>query len=90
MDTISEQVQEHTLPTGRTGIHNRLRQANTWLEERTGLTSSLNRFLNYPVPLYVHKNLMYSLGGLTLISIALQFGTGILLGFYYAPSPIEN
>jgi ubiquinol-cytochrome c reductase cytochrome b subunit len=42
--------------------------------------------LTYPVPLYVHKNFLYTLGGLTLISFMLQALTGILLVFYYDPS----
>jgi len=59
----------------------------TWLDERTGLGRPLRAFLNYPVPHYVHKNLLYSLGGLTLITLLLQMLSGILLVFYYDPSP---
>ena len=57
-----------------------------WVDERTGLSGPVRGFLNYPVPKYVHRNLLYSLGGLTLITFLLQAGTGILLAFYYDPS----
>lgn len=59
----------------------------SWVDERTGLGRPLRAFLNYPVPAYVHKNLLYSLGGLTLINLLLQMLSGALLLFYYDPSP---
>jgi ubiquinol-cytochrome c reductase cytochrome b subunit len=58
-----------------------------WLDVRTGLRGPVNGFLRYPVPRYVAKNWMYVLGGLTLITFLLQAVTGILLTFYYDPSP---
>ena len=58
----------------------------TWVEERTGLGTPISSFLNYPVPEYVHKNLLYSLGGLTLISFLYQAISGVLLMSYYDPS----
>lgn len=58
-----------------------------WLDERTGLGQPLRAFLDYPVPHYVHKNLLYSLGGLTLITLLLQMLSGVLLVLYYDPSP---
>jgi ubiquinol-cytochrome c reductase cytochrome b subunit len=60
---------------------------STWLEDRTGLVKPVRSFLRYPVPKYVHKNLLYTLGGLTLITFLLQIITGVLLMFYYDPSP---
>jgi ubiquinol-cytochrome c reductase cytochrome b subunit len=57
-----------------------------WIDERTGLSGPVRGFLNYPVPKYVHRNFLYTLGGLTLITFLLQVGTGILLAFYYDPS----
>lgn len=60
-----------------------------WLETRTGLVTPVQSFLNYPVPAYVHKNILYSLGGLTLINLLLQMFTGILLTFYYDPSAVS-
>jgi ubiquinol-cytochrome c reductase cytochrome b subunit len=58
-----------------------------WLDDRTNFKAPVKSFLNYPVPGYVHKNLLYSLGGLVLISFLLQILTGLLLSFYYDPSP---
>jgi ubiquinol-cytochrome c reductase cytochrome b subunit len=56
-----------------------------WVDERTSFIDPISRFLSYPVPKYVHNNLLYSLGGLTLISLLLQIATGVLLSFYYDP-----
>jgi ubiquinol-cytochrome c reductase cytochrome b subunit len=63
-----------------------MNRAVRWIDERTGLSGPIRDFLNYPVPLYVHRNYLYTLGGLTLISFLLQVFTGILLVFYYDPS----
>lgn len=63
------------------------RSVYTWVDERTGLGRPISAFFNYPVPLYVHRNVFYSLGGLTFITLSLQIITGILLSFYYDPSP---
>ncbi len=57
-----------------------------WFDERTGLSGPVRDFLNYPVPKYVHRNFLYTLGGLTLISFLIQVVTGILMAFYYDPS----
>lgn len=57
-----------------------------WIDERTGLSGPVRKFFNYPVPKYVHKNLLYTLGGLTAITFLIQVVTGILLVFYYDPS----
>ena len=43
-------------------------------------------FLNQPIPLYVQRNILFALGGLTLSSIILQFISGIMMTFYYTPS----
>ncbi len=61
-----------------------------WVDERTGFLRHISAFFNYPVPLYVHRNVLYSLGGLTFITISLQMLTGILLSFYYVPNPLES
>ncbi|MBX7215291.1 MAG: cytochrome bc complex cytochrome b subunit [Thermoflexales bacterium] len=57
-----------------------------WIDERTGLSGPIQSFLRYPIPAYVHKNVLYMLGGLSLISFLLQALTGILLTFYFDPS----
>ena len=49
----------------------------------------LYHLLNQPIPLYVQKNILFALGGLTLTSIILQVISGIMMTFYYTPS-IEN
>jgi quinol-cytochrome oxidoreductase complex cytochrome b subunit len=58
-----------------------------WIDKRTGLGGPIRGFLNYPVPKYVHQNVLYILGGLTLIMFMLQAVTGIMLAFYFDPSP---
>ena len=58
-----------------------------WIDKRTGLSGPIRGFLNYPVPKYVHQNVLYILGGLTLIMFLLQAITGIMLAFYFDPSP---
>lgn len=68
--------------------HSWLMTAGLWLDDRIGFVEPVKKFLTYPVPLYVHKNVLYSLGGLSLIAILLQMVTGILLAFYYDPSPM--
>jgi quinol-cytochrome oxidoreductase complex cytochrome b subunit len=55
-----------------------------WVEDRTGVVSGLARFLNHPAP--KRRAWMYALGTATLFLMTLQFLTGILLLFYYAPT----
>lgn len=73
---VSEQVETPTGPSTTIA---------TWIEERTGLVSANRAFLRWPVPRYVERNLLYSLGGLTLVSLIYQFFSGICLLFYYDP-----
>lgn len=56
-----------------------------WLEARTGLLSASHALLRWPVPAYVEYNLLYALGGLTLLSLIYQIFTGLCLAFYYNP-----
>lgn len=63
-----------------------MNRVSRWIDERTGLSGPVRSFFNYPVPKYVHKNLLYTLGGLTAITFLIQVVTGILLVFYYDPS----
>src|SRR5215210_3216403 len=58
-----------------------------WMEERTGIVSMTERFLFEPVP--SKGKWLYTLGSATLFLITLQFLTGILLLFYYAPTTDE-
>ncbi|MDQ3835192.1 MAG: cytochrome B6, partial [Actinomycetota bacterium] len=55
-----------------------------WMEERTGVVTMLEEFLYEPVP--KRGKWLYTLGSSTLFLITLQFLTGILLLFYYAPT----
>ncbi len=63
-----------------------MNRAFRWIDERTGISGPIRAFFNYPVPKYVHRNFLYTLGGLTLLTFLLQMITGILLVFYYDPS----
>ena len=58
-----------------------------WMEERTGIVSMTETFLFEPVP--SKGKWLYTLGSATLFLITLQFLTGILLLFYYAPTTDE-
>jgi menaquinol-cytochrome c reductase cytochrome b subunit len=55
-----------------------------WVEDRTGVVSWLARFLNHPAP--KRGAWMCALGTTALFLMTLQFLTGILLLFYYAPT----
>jgi ubiquinol-cytochrome c reductase cytochrome b subunit len=63
-----------------------LAAAGLWLDERTGWVSAVRSLLDWPVPTYAARNILYSLGGLTFLSLLLQFSTGILMAFHYDPS----
>jgi menaquinol-cytochrome c reductase cytochrome b subunit len=55
-----------------------------WMEERTGVVTTMEHFLYEPVP--KRGKWLYTLGSATLFLINLQFLTGILLLFYYVPT----
>ncbi len=55
-----------------------------WMEHRTGIVSMMEEFLYEPVP--KRGAWAYTLGSAVLFLIVLQFLTGILLLFYYAPT----
>jgi ubiquinol-cytochrome c reductase cytochrome b subunit len=69
-------------------IRNMVHATRWWLDERTDLVAAVQDLASWRVPEYVQKNLLYSLGGLTLISIVFQIATGILQTFYYEPSTV--
>lgn len=58
-----------------------------WVEDRTGWSGPLRKLLRYPVPEHAHRNPMFSLGSLTIVLFMVQAFTGMLLAFYYEPSP---
>ena len=55
-----------------------------WVEQRTGLVSALKTFLTEDVP--GGASYWYVFGSATLIVLAVQIVTGIILCFYYSPS----
>jgi menaquinol-cytochrome c reductase cytochrome b subunit len=58
-----------------------------WLEERSGLVGALNYFLFRRVPR--DTNWFHTLGSATLTAFIVQLVTGVVLAFYYKPSPNE-
>jgi len=58
-----------------------------WLEERSGLVGGLKYFLFRKVPR--DTNWFHTLGSATLTAFIVQLVTGVVLAFYYKPSPNE-
>jgi quinol-cytochrome oxidoreductase complex cytochrome b subunit len=58
-----------------------------WLEERSGLVGALKYFLFRHVPR--DTNWFHTLGSATLTAFIVQAVTGVVLAFYYKPSPNE-
>lgn len=67
----------------------RLSGAMDWVDERMNIRAPIKRLLNAPVPLRTQRNLLSALGGLTFISLLIQFTSGYLMAFYYAPT-VQN
>jgi ubiquinol-cytochrome c reductase cytochrome b subunit len=88
MASVEESEQKSKEPIGASRM-GWARSLAAWVDERSGFSHPLRKFFLYPVPVYVHKNILYSLGGLTFITIMLQMASGVLLTFYYDPSPAE-
>ena len=63
----------------------RLRIAE-WVDQRYELRSALQPILDKPVPMAARR-WWYCLGGITLALFLIQGATGILLAFYYKPTP---
>lgn len=58
-----------------------------WLEERSGLVGAVKYFLFRKVPR--DTNWFHTLGSATLTAFIVQLVTGVILAFYYKPSPDE-
>jgi menaquinol-cytochrome c reductase cytochrome b subunit len=58
-----------------------------WLEERSGIVGGVRHFLFRKVP--SDTNWFHTLGSATLTAFLVQAGTGVILAFYYKPSPDE-
>lgn len=56
-----------------------------WLDERLGLEPIARKVLDKPVPR--HINWLHCFGGLTFFTFLVQAATGIILAFFYVPSP---
>lgn len=59
-----------------------------WIDERYELSAILKPILDKPVPEW-QRRWYYCLGGLTFFLFLVQGVTGIMLAFYYKPTPAE-
>jgi hypothetical protein len=57
-----------------------------WVDERYEVSEPLSKVLNKPVPKYALR-WFYCLGGITAFLFVVQGVTGIMLAFYYKPTP---
>jgi hypothetical protein len=57
-----------------------------WVEERYSVRAPLEKALRKPVPTYALR-WFYCLGGITALLFIIQSVTGIMLAFYYKPTP---
>lgn len=62
-------------------------RALAWLEERTGLPSSVSHFMNEEIPASAGWHQVF--GSIALFCFLVQMFTGILLAMNYAPTPGE-
>ena len=60
----------------------------SWIDERYELSEFLKPILAKPVPDW-QRRWWYCLGGLTFFLFLVQGVTGIMLAFYYKPTPLE-
>jgi len=61
-------------------------RAAGWVDERYEVSEPLSKFLSKPVPKYALR-WFYCLGGITAFLFVTQAVTGIMLAFYYQPTP---
>ena len=61
-------------------------RVGNWIEERYKLQEVLSGILNKPVPTWATR-WWYCLGGITAFLFVVQGITGVLLAFYYKPTP---
>lgn len=59
-----------------------------WVDERYNIKAPLQDILSKPVPSFARK-WWYCLGGITALLFFIQGATGIMLAFYYKPTPAE-
>lgn len=58
-----------------------------WLDDRTGWSGPLQKIFRYPVPAHAHHNPLFSMGSMLVVLFVVQAATGMLMAFYYDPSP---
>lgn len=63
-------------------------RVSTWIDERYQTQEFLSTFLKKPVPIWATR-WWYCLGGITAFLFVVQGVTGIMLAFYYKPTPEE-
>jgi quinol-cytochrome oxidoreductase complex cytochrome b subunit len=61
-------------------------KAADWVDDRYKISEPFTKILKKPVPKYA-LNWFYCLGGITAFLFVVQGVTGILLAFYYKPTP---
>jgi quinol-cytochrome oxidoreductase complex cytochrome b subunit len=61
-------------------------RATDWVDDRYKISEPLTKILKKPVPKYA-LHWWYCLGGITAFLFVMQAITGILLAFYYKPTP---
>jgi len=64
------------------------KRITSWLDDRYQLSEILEPILSKPVPDW-QRRWYYCLGGLTFFLFLVQGATGIMLAFYYKPTPAE-
>ena len=63
-------------------------RAVDWIDERYDVVEPALKILKKPVPLFATR-WMYCLGGITFMLFVIQCITGVMLAFYYKPTPEE-
>jgi hypothetical protein len=63
-------------------------RAVEWIDERYDIVEPINKILKKPVPLFATR-WIYCLGGITFTLFVIQCITGVMLAFYYKPTPEE-
>ena len=61
-------------------------RTSEWIDERYQISNPLGKILDKPVPQW-QRRWWYCLGGLTAFAFVIQGITGIMLAFYYKPTP---
>jgi quinol-cytochrome oxidoreductase complex cytochrome b subunit len=60
-------------------------RSGEWVEERLGLSPVAARVMDHPVPR--HITWLHCFGGLTFFTFIVQVATGVIMAFFYVPTP---